>query len=1522
MAKDENITTQEENNKGENGNLTFFRDVASYFMDFLETDFHKRRNPKRSIKLRNSDNLLVSMKTEKYPRFDKLLFDERKNSFQGNKTISFQKGVYKSDIPVKIFELIELQVSKITKKQISLLVDEISLEIEKASKLFSEDREQAQIHSIEVISKLYRDKLVHPFIKHIEQPIQKSDLGDENTVFLAEEELTDVLVNGVESRVSELINLLIVGEKINTTNKLKEVLTLEFIKESILSFFSEYQVGDLHNEIFELERNKGILDKQEFYYYFYDISFRKIKYPIFYIPLYVYKEKNSFKIEFDSQIYINKKALEFIVQEHNAEQNLKGTLQCIKERIIYLSEGKEKVKTSIEDILSELEGVFETTSVADLNVATKVVSKSKVVQISNSGYIALFDKSDEALVNDYEDILQKLSEENSELGLAFSALIDDFINKEPDVVIGDVEKEWRETGTTDKLVFRSPIPLNSEQRQIVSALKKDKCKYVTVEGPPGTGKSHTITSILFDYVLANQSVLVLSDKKEALDVVEDKIVGTLKSVRNSDNFQNPILRLGKAGSNYGKILSSQSIQNIKNYHNALKSNIDNIEKTLDSGVENLKEDLGSEISSYSDISIDEIVETEALYSELKKEAPYLELSELVSEEDSYHDLENLYHTVRLLKWFNENSDINNIKSFLNITEKDKGLDILKNKLSILVEGMDLVNKFSKDDNLLRELSLLMDSITKKDVASLSDYLFKIEELKLPIIGHLFKMSKIKKIDEELIKKIPALKNISPYEKIESIQNFVNIYKSIEQEVSNDSTRYNGDIDYLRLVHYLLLTEQGEDIQALMLLSEKIDDILIFREFSETSKQLSITENIDDVLKSRLFDMGEVTLKKAISYIELSQKLEQQFGKIKSAKYFERKREVERNTALQMTNVIDKRLIKFVENNKATSTAIREIITKKSRFPRDEFEKLKSAFPCILAGIRDYAEYIPLDGDLFDLVIIDEASQVSIAQAFPALLRAKKVLIFGDRKQFSNIKASHARSDTNREYLNKLESSFKENVSSEPNRLVRLGKFNIKTSILEFFEFISNYNMQLAKHFRGYRETISYSNKFFYNDSLQVMKIRSKPISDVLEFTYIDYDEKTVEPLYNCNSAEIDFVIEKLLEMKKNDVNTSVGIITPHTNQQKLFAERINSMSESDYFYKNLQLKIMTFDTCQGEERDVIFYSMVANPVSDKLWGIFIKNLSDVDLEEENKIKAQRLNVGFSRAKEKMHFVVSKPLDQFNGSIRDALMHYENQIKESEEEFSANDTDSKSAMEPQILNWFYQTDFWKKVDKKDVQFIPQFKLGNYLKQLDKNYSHPAYVVDFLLVYKDEKFKEHKIVIEYDGFYEHFQNLDEVNELNFEHYYNEDDVYRQKVLEGYGYQFLRINKFNVGINPIDELNKRVNEIINGVIDRNVLVSKIQETANRLGNGEMKKCPRCGTVKKLIDFKDTNLISGIGRVCVDCKHLRRHQIVERSSAIEIDENIKCPKCNSSMVLRNGKYGRFYGCSTYPRCWGTRRV
>ncbi len=349
---------------------------------------------------------------------------------------------------------------------------------------------------------------------------------------------------------------------------------------------------------------------------------------------------------------------------------------------------------------------------------------------------------------------------------------------------------------------------------------------------------------------------------------------------------------------------------------------------------------------------------------------------------------------------------------------------------------------------------------------------------------------------------------------------------------------------------------------------------------------------------------------------------------------------------------------------------------------------------------------------------------------------------------------------------------------------------------------------------------------------------------------------------------------------------------------------------------------MTFDTCQGEERDLVFYSMVATPSDDRLWGVFIKDLMNVQVEEEGQIKAQRLNVGLSRAKECMHFVLSKELDEYTGSIGEALRHYDSVLGEAKMERSVAEVDRKSGMEPAVLNWFYQTSFWQK-NKSSLEIIPQFQIGKYLKQLDKTYQHPMYRVDFLLILREEGGSDRKFIIEYDGFLEHFVDLPGIDETNYADYYSEEDVYRQKVLEGYGYRFLRINRFNVGENPVLTLSQRLFDLLARDKKHNPAIANIHSAIEGLQNGDLKECPKCHELRPLSEFENKSLASGYGRFCVSCKprsssNSKANNIV--SPPISVGTEVKkCTRCGSEMVMRRGRYGKFYGCSRYPYCKGT---
>lgn len=1512
-----------------NKQLDFIKEVAKYFMDFLETDFHKRKNPKRGIQLRSGNNLLIGLNLNKYPAFASLIWKTINHAFDKSIPNGIPKGVYRTNIPKNLLDIIELSVNKITNKQIAQTLEQITEEIEKSITLYKNEYDQALSTTLDATSRIILANLVLPFISYLEKPLENLNLGDEDSTYLMEEELTAVLLSLLENKISEVTKLLLAKEKVDISKQLTSVFDIGNTKANILSFFEGFRVGDIFAEIYEMERNRTILDKQEFYLYFCDITFEKAKYPIFYIPFSIEKQNDLLNIEFDSQVYINKKALEYISQQYNLQKNKNGNLNTITERIIYLAQHQNDFRELVSEILTEITNFFELDNSIDIDKSESQVAKSFLVRTSNSCYISLFDKSDEALVNDYEEILTLLSSEDNILAGAFNKLIDDFIQKEPKLFNLEIQEDWNEQEVQEKLVFQSPIPLNEEQLQILSALKQKDCKYIIVQGPPGTGKSHTITAVVFNAILNNQSVLVLSDKKEALDVVEDKITETMNKVRTDDDFQNPVLRLGKTGNAYAKILSPISIRAITNTYLAVKKNYKELEKNIDKSQKSLREDIEAEILTYKDIDIKEIYEYFELESYNTNNGFPIDLEEVVKQQESAIDLEEfrkIFLTLKAKLGIDKDENEKELKVFglLNFSLNDfNDTTDFQKYLQFLSSLFSSISKLRKmyGDNLNSILEF--ESFDSSKLKNLNSSIQEYREEKNWLLGYLFKKDKLEQLNTQFKKNFKYISLIKPQQNLMKLEEAASIYNDADEIFSKLDDKFIKKLDYLHFFHEAIKDESIlSSLNDLITLNDDIKYLSAnINKYPLTVKKLKVNLLSFKTLTDNNFTkITDLDFDKLIRYLILNQKIEKDFQDIPALNYDGQKKEIESLLTVQMTHIMDKRLIEFWTQHMATATALKKIIQSKMKFPQDEFLKLKEAFPCILAGIRDYAEYIPLKPEIFDLVIIDEASQVSVAQAFPALLRAKKVLILGDKKQFSNVKTAQARTEENRKYLSQLEDSFVKNISNDGVKLEKLKKFNIKTSILEFFEFINNYNTQLSKYFRGYKEIISYSNHYFYQDSLQVLKIRGKPIDEVLKFSFIKHDGKT-ELLQNSNELEVGYIISELKKLKESGSSQSVGIITPHTNQQKLLVERISQLPEREYFYDTFKLKIMTFDTCQGEERDIIYYSMVATEEDDHLWGVFIKDLNDVEVEEEGRIKAQRLNVGFSRAKECMHFVLSKPIENYTGSIGEALLHYNFVLNEAKKEHDVIDVDLKSKMEPKVMNWFYQTDFWTK-HKDNIEFIPQFELGKYLKQLDKTYNHPKYKVDFLLVFIDEAHKQHKIVIEYDGFKEHFKDADEINEYNYQEYYSDADIYREKVLESYGYRFLRVNKFNIGNNPISTLNERITSLIRDGVGKNNVINHIHETVENLQNGTMKECPKCKKIRDSKDFRDPDLTTGYGRFCMHCKGYtlvdKPIDAVNDNAVLPDDKN--CPKCNSGMILRNGRYGSFYGCSRFPYCRGTR--
>jgi hypothetical protein len=119
------------------------------------------------------------------------------------------------------------------------------------------------------------------------------------------------------------------------------------------------------------------------------------------------------------------------------------------------------------------------------------------IAITNTIHFSAFDKADESLLNDYEELLSELAS-GSEVAIDFQNIINASLTTDPVSVNAEIDREWDGTSIEGRLVFQSPVPLNEEQRKILAALRHDSARFISIEGPPGTGKSHTITAIVFE----------------------------------------------------------------------------------------------------------------------------------------------------------------------------------------------------------------------------------------------------------------------------------------------------------------------------------------------------------------------------------------------------------------------------------------------------------------------------------------------------------------------------------------------------------------------------------------------------------------------------------------------------------------------------------------------------------------------------------------------------------------------------------------------------------------------------------------------------------------------------------------------------------------------------------------------------------------------------------------------------------------------------------------------------------------
>lgn len=324
-----------------------------------------------------------------------------------------------------------------------------------------------------------------------------------------------------------------------------------------------------------------------------------------------------------------------------------------------------------------------------------------------------------------------------------------------------------------------------------------------------------------------------------------------------------------------------------------------------------------------------------------------------------------------------------------------------------------------------------------------------------------------------------------------------------------------------------------------------------------------------------------------------------------------------------------------------------------------FSNIVNLFPFWTAEIRNLGQLFPLEHNLFDLIVVDEASQVNLAEILPVFYRGKNICIVGDHNQL-NLKATGLSfgltTSFDEKIWNKYNGSYLQYSGAADKFLVVK-----KASILDFIR-SPHYNfpireVMLEEHFRSLPQLARYTSKTFYKDEnnpnntegkLKIMtetpdKMALQCFKGIFVNGSRDRTEEGKDNKIVLKEAETAIALVKFLTNpiatqselfdskfdfpKHIDQNKfTIGIISIIRDQCELIKDKINETFTEDIQQK-FNLMVGTPEEFQGSERDIIIISLCLDENCKGGHGHF-----------QDK---QRFNVATSRAKSFTYFLYSK-----------------------------------------------------------------------------------------------------------------------------------------------------------------------------------------------------------------------------------------------------------------------------------------
>ena len=667
--------------------------------------------------------------------------------------------------------------------------------------------------------------------------------------------------------------------------------------------------------------------------------------------------------------------------------------------------------------------------------------------------------------------------------------------------------------------------LNSAQEAVLdSAEKMDE---LVIEGPPGTGKSQTITSLITQFIDKGKTVLMVSEKKTALDVVYSRLGNLSRYAMMLDDANNKNLFYGQLERLLYSTDTSVPLQAPDTA--TIAAEIDTEVATLENIADKLFKPCAFGVEPYK------------LYMENRR----INLGN--------HEQIKTYKTIRSMMTpellelkHDEVSDIH--RRFANSQLTDS-LD----HYQLTIERYPWFLKM-KDDLSSYDLILFSDSI--------DELILKVDEWRN--LSFLKRQTAKQKLTRDIMQGIKDyFQKPGPY----AVRLIMEQPEAVKQSLKEFTA------GYANLKPIVMGLTEGENLYLSAL--RKIHKICggTVTEWNDELYNTMIFEHI------QRFEMENRTLMPQVDAFErIINSIERSIA------------EKQRLSRQRVAGVLAENL-KYITTSKRKGEFNRSIESRRrpsvAKFVKKfDFEIFK-AIKIWLMTPEAVSEILPQQNELFDLLIFDEASQLYVEKAIPSIIRTKKVVIAGDHKQLRPSSLGDGRYDMD---VDLLDEDAEISAALEEESLLDLARFRYPDILLnthyrskyeELIDF-SNYAFYKGRLFVAPNTDMPEKPPIevhLVDDAIWEGRANRKEAEQVVallrEFFETRKNNETIG-IIAFNASQRDMIYDVIDEESVKDPAFGTTV------RQEMV--RKDNGEDTGFFVKNIE-------SVQGDERDVIVFSI-------------------------------------------------------------------------------------------------------------------------------------------------------------------------------------------------------------------------------------------------------------------------------------------------------------------------------------------